>query len=59
MIYRKRRVSIQDRVLAKGVRGEQKLPTGENLWFLKSSIRLNILEKLVLLKVEEVVVRLY
>ena len=35
VIYRKRRVSIQDRVLAKGVRGEQKLPTGKIFGFKK------------------------
>ena len=35
VIYRKRRVSIQDRVLTKGVRGEQKLPTGKIFGFKK------------------------
>lgn len=35
VIYRKRRVSIQDRVLTKGVRGEQKLPTGKIFSFKK------------------------
>lgn len=29
VIYRKRRVSVQDRVLTKGVRGERRLPTGK------------------------------
>ena len=35
VIYRKRRVSIQDRVLTKGVRGEQKLPIGKIFGFKK------------------------
>ena len=35
VVYRKRRVSIQDRVLTKGVRGEQKLPTGKIFGFKK------------------------
>ena len=35
VIYRKRRVSIQDRVLTKGVRGEQKLPTEKIFGFKK------------------------
>ena len=35
VIYRKRRVSVQDRVLTKGVRGEQKLPTGKIFGFKK------------------------
>ena len=29
VIYRKRRVSVQDRVLTKGIRGEKKIPTGK------------------------------
>ena len=29
VIYKKRRVSVQDRVLTKGVRGEKKIPTGK------------------------------
>ena len=29
VIYKKRRVSVQDRVLTKGIRGEKKLPTGK------------------------------
>ena len=29
MIYKKRRVSLQDRILTKGVRGERRLPTGK------------------------------
>ena len=28
-VYRKRRVSVQDRVLTKGIRGEKKIPTGK------------------------------
>ena len=35
VIYRKRHVSKQDRILTKGVRGEQKLPTGKVLGFKK------------------------
>lgn len=35
VIYKKRRVSVQDRVLAKGIRGEQKLPTGKIFGFKK------------------------
>lgn len=35
MIYRKRCVSVQDRILTKGVRGEQKLPTGKIFGFKK------------------------
>ena len=35
VVYRKRRVSTQDRVLTKGVRGEQKLPTGKIFDFKK------------------------
>ena len=35
VIYRKRRVSIQDRVLTKGIRGEQKLPIGKIFGFKK------------------------
>ena len=35
MLYKKRRVSIQDRVLTKGIRGEQKLPTGKIFGFKK------------------------
>ena len=35
VVYRKRRVSIQDRVLTKGVRGEQKLPIGKIFGFKK------------------------
>ena len=35
MIYRKRRVSVQDRILTKGVRGEQKLPTKKIFGFKK------------------------
>ena len=35
VIYRKRRVSVQDRILTKGVRGEQKLHTGKILGFKK------------------------
>ena len=35
VIYKKRRVSIQDRVLTKGVRGEQKLPIGKIFGFKK------------------------
>ena len=35
VIYKKRRVSIQDRILTKGVRGEQKLPTGKIFGFKK------------------------
>ena len=35
VIYRKRRVSVQDRILTKGVRGEQKLPTGKIFGFKK------------------------
>ena len=35
VIYRKRRVSVQDRVLTKSVRGEQKLPTGKIFGFKK------------------------
>lgn len=35
VIYRKNRVSVQDRVLTKGVRGEQKLPTGKIFDFKK------------------------
>ena len=35
VIYRKRRVSVQDRVLTKGVRGEQKLPTRKIFNFKK------------------------
>ena len=33
VIYRKRRVSVQDRILTKGVRGEQKLPIGKIFGF--------------------------
>lgn len=29
MIYRKRRVPVQDRILTKGIRSERKLPTGK------------------------------
>ena len=29
VVYRKRRVSVQDRVLTKGIRGEKKIPTGK------------------------------
>lgn len=29
VIYKKRRVSVQDRVLTKGIRGEKKIPTGK------------------------------
>ena len=35
VIYRKNRVSVQDRVLTKGVRGEHKLPTGKIFDFKK------------------------
>ena len=35
VVYKKRRVSVQDRVLTKGVRGEQKLPTGKIFGFKK------------------------
>ena len=35
VVYRKRRVSTQDRVLTKGIRGEQKLPTGKIFGFKK------------------------
>lgn len=35
VVYRKRRVSKQDRVLTKGIRGEQKLPTGKVFDFKK------------------------
>ena len=35
VIYRKRRVPVQDRVLTKGIRGEQKLPTGKIFGFKK------------------------
>ena len=35
VIYRKRHVSKQDRILTKGVRGEQKLPTGKIFCFKK------------------------
>ena len=35
VIYRKRRVSKQDRVLTKSIRGEQKLPTGKVFGFKK------------------------
>lgn len=35
MIYKKRRVSVQDRILTKGIRGEQKLPTGKICVFRK------------------------
>ena len=35
VIYRKRRVSVQDRILTKGVRGEQKLPIGKIFGFKK------------------------
>ena len=35
VVYRKRRVSIQDRVLTRGIRGEQKLPTGKIFGFKK------------------------
>ena len=35
VIYRKRRVSVQDRILTKGIRGEQKLPTGKIFGFKK------------------------
>ena len=35
VVYRKNRVSVQDRVLTKGVRGEQKLPTGKIFDFKK------------------------
>lgn len=35
VIYRKRRVSVQDRVLTRGIRGEQKLPTGKIFGFKK------------------------
>ena len=33
VIYRKKRVSVQDRILTKGVRGEQKLPIGKIFGF--------------------------
>ena len=29
MIYKKRRVSVQDRILTKGIRDERRLPTGK------------------------------
>ena len=35
VIYKKRRVSHQDRILTKGIRGEQKLPTGKIFSFKK------------------------
>ena len=35
VIYKKRRVPVQDRILAKGVRGEQKLPIGKIFGFKK------------------------
>ena len=35
VIYRKRRVSVQDRVLTRGISGEQKLPTGKIFGFKK------------------------
>ena len=35
VIYKKRRVPVQDRILTKGVRGEQKLPTGKICGFRK------------------------
>ena len=35
VIYRKRRIPRQDRALTKGVRGEQKLPTGKIFGFKK------------------------
>ena len=35
VIYRKRRVPKQDRILTKGIRGEQKLPTGKIFGFKK------------------------
>ena len=35
VIYRKRRVSVQDRILTKGIRGERKLPTGKIYGFGK------------------------
>ena len=35
VIYRKRKVSHQDRILTKGIRGEQKLPTGKIFGFKK------------------------
>ena len=35
VIYRKRHVSKQDRILTKGIRGEQKLPTGKIFGFKK------------------------
>ena len=35
VVYKKRRVSVQDRILTKGIRGEQKLPTGKIYGFKK------------------------
>ena len=35
MIYKKRRISVQDRILTKGIRGEQKLPIGKICGFRK------------------------
>jgi len=35
VIYRKRRVSVQDRILTKGIRDEKKLPTGKIFGFKK------------------------
>ena len=35
VIYKKRRVPVQDRILTKGIRGEQKLPTGKIFGFKK------------------------
>lgn len=35
VIYRKRRVSVQDRILTKGVRGEKRMPTGKIFGFKK------------------------
>ena len=35
VIYKKRRVSVQDRILTKGIRSEQRLPTGKICGFRK------------------------
>ena len=35
VIYRKRRVSVQDRILTNGIQGEKKIPTGKVLGFKK------------------------
>lgn len=48
VIYRKRRVSVQDRALTKGIRGEKKIHQQVRFTDSKDMIKLSIWEKFVL-----------